>query len=367
LVLRRYFGVLYGILVALIVAIGVWWVIFLTHEGNRHERYELQRMATEREHAAQLIQNVPEIWADPQKHLGATYPDLIFRETADGVQVDIAPESIARVQREAQRWRRMFTAEGVFFLVLLAAGTTILTVAYRSEREFKRARELFLTSATHELKTPLASLRLYTETLDRPELGGKEGAAIRQRMLQDIQRLESLLEQILAMGYEEAAGLGKREILDLAAETRTILAEMDSFFTGHSAQVATDLPGGHHVLGQRFVLSMMLRNLLVNAVVHSRPPARVSLALSRQGRWVRLAVRDQGPGIARRDRKRIFEGFVRLAEPGDQSRPPTGAGLGLYLVKRKAELMGGRVELESEVGHGSTFTLVLPAANGAVA
>ncbi len=367
MVLRRYYGLLYGVLVVLIVALGAWWVIFLTQEGRNYERYQLQRMATDRIHAEYLIRTVPEVQSDPTGQLGETYPHLIFRATEDGITAEIDSLAVARVQREARRRQRMFTGEGIFFLLLLAAGTTILTLAYRSERAFKRARELFLTGATHELKTPLASLRLYTETLDRPELGAEESGRIRTRMLEDIGRLELLAEQILALGYEEEDSRSRYESLDVAEEVQAVLAEMDGFIRGHGARVETDLLPDQFVRGQRFVFALVLRNLLSNAVLHSPPPARVAITSAREGQWLRLSVQDHGPGIPRAERKRIFQEFVRAVDRGGSHAPlkeghrhSAGAGLGLYLVKRKMEMMGGKVELDSEVGKGSTFTLALP-------
>lgn len=371
MVLRRYFGFLYGILVVLIIALGVWWVYFLTSEGRTYEQFQLQRMTTDQVQANHLIRTVPEIAADPAGQLGESYPHLLFQKTAAGYQVEVDPRAVDRVRQEVRRRQRMFTAEGIFFLLLLAAGTTILTLAFRSEREFKRARELFLTGATHELKTPLASLRLYTETLQRPNLQKPRAERIRQHMLEDVERLENLVDQILALGYDEQNAGSRRENLDVAEETRSVLGELEGFLTGHGATVTTDLPAGHLVLGQRFIFGLLLRNLLSNAVHHSPHPVRIDLSLRQAGAWVRLAVSDDGPGIPRADRKRIFQEFVRGDGPNGQGnrespggRQHAGAGLGLYLVKRKMEMLGGKVELASKPGEGSTFTLVMPACEG---
>jgi signal transduction histidine kinase len=371
MVLRRYFGLLYGTLVVLIVALGVWWVYFLTSEGRTHEQIQLQRLSTDQIQANYLIQTVPQIAADPASHLSETYPHLLFRETATGYEAEIDPEAIDQVRQEVRRRQRMFTAEGIFFLLLLAAGTTILTLAFRSEREFKRARELFLTGATHELKTPLASLRLYTETLQRPNLKAASAERIHAHMVEDVERLENLVEQILALGYDEEGAGSHREVLDVGQETRDVLGELEGFLAGHGATVATDLPAEHLVWGQRFIFSLLLRNLLSNAVYHSRGPARIHITLGRDGAWVRLAVKDSGPGISRAERKNIFKEFVRgaetrgpEAEKSVTNQQHNGAGLGLYLVKRKVEMMGGKVELDSKPGEGATFTLVMPAYEG---
>lgn len=362
--LKRYFGLLYAVLVLLIVSIGVWWVVFLSYEGSRYEKFQLARMEADSTNAALLINAVPEIRDDPKGKLGDVYPHLTFREVRGGFEVSIDPAAVSEVRREAGRRRRMFTAEGIFLLCLLAAGSTILTLAYRSEREFKRARELFLAGATHELKTPLASLRLYTETLGRERLGEKEATGIRERMLEDVSRLETLLEQILALGYDEDAARSLAEVFDAGEEAEGVLQDMQGYLSAHEAAVETDLPAGHRIRAPRLVFALVLRNLVSNAVSHSDSPARVRVTLQRSGSWLRLAVRDWGPGIARKHRERIFRGFSRVIGAGSEGRNSGRAGLGLYLVKRQTEMMGGRVELGSEVGEGSTFTLVLPACDG---
>jgi signal transduction histidine kinase len=355
---------LYGLLVLLIVAIGVWWVIFLSYDGRRYEQYNRERIEADREAAAYVLRSAADTSATLLEDLRRVFPDLVFRETPAGVEAVVNPIAIEEVKREARRRKRMFTAEGIFFLSLLAAGATILTIAYRSEREFKRARELFLAGATHDLKTPLASLRLYTQTLDRHDIGEAEGARIRKRMIDDVQRLEALIEQILALGYDETAGNESDALLDLGEETERVLLELDHYLAANGASVERDLPAGHLVLASPFVLALLVRNLVVNAVSHSLSPAKVKVSLARRGRMLQLSVRDWGPGIPRRDRRKVFEGFVRLDEADGSGRKSPGTGLGLYLVKRQAEMMGGRVELLSEVGAGSTFTLMLPAHEG---
>jgi signal transduction histidine kinase len=359
--LRRHLGLIYAILVLLIVSIGVWWIVFLTREGRHYETLHLNRMAADRANVAILLRSSPQIRANPERHLGAAYPHLAFRAAGDSVDVEIRPEAIAQVKREAGRRQRMFTAEGSFLLLLLAAGSTILFLSYRSEREFKRARELFLTGATHELKTPLASLRLYTETLGRVEIGEREAARIRDSMLDDLERLETLLEQVLALGYDEYASQSAWESLDLGEETEEILRGMRGYLSAHNARVETDLQRGHSISAPRSILALVIRNLITNAVKHSPAPAEVRVSLSRRGHWLRLAVKDRGPGIPRRFHQKIFEGYVHIDDQGGVSRKSDRAGLGLYLVRRQTRIMGGRVEIESGEGEGSTFTLVLPA------
>jgi signal transduction histidine kinase len=352
-------GLIYGIVVGLLMLMGGWWVYFLTHEGAAAADVELQRLATERLHATFLLRVDPEITADPEGRLGEVFPSLRFRREADGtVSVAVDSTIVADIRARARRRRNMFLWEGLFFLLLLAAAATILLVAVRREQEFKRARELFLAGATHEFKTPLASLRLYTETLDRTGLAETDRARIRASMVDDIRQLEGLVNQVLALSGDEMFREEPRRRLDLAEECRTVLNELSGYIESQGALVTTELPDGHAILGQRLALGLALRNLIQNAIKFSPRPARVAITLRRRDRWHELSVADRGPGIPRKLQRKVFECFYS----GSDRRP--GAGLGLYLVRRSCERMGGRVELESTEGAGATFRISLPAYEG---
>jgi signal transduction histidine kinase len=252
----------------------------------------------------------------------------------------------------------MFLWEGLFILVLLGGAAAILVLALRREREFKRARALFLAGATHEFKTPLASLRLYTETLNRSGLAETDRTRIRAHMVEDIRKLEGLVNQILALSGDDAFREEPRRRLDVAAACRKVLADLQGYLEGRNAQVSAELPAGHYIRGQELAFDLIVRNLVQNAVKFSPEPARISIALARQDGWHRLSVADQGHGIPRRLHAKVFECFYSRSE----TQP--GAGLGLYLVRRCVDRLGGRIELASEEGRGATFTVLLPVYEG---
>ncbi|MFN2370017.1 MAG: sensor histidine kinase [Candidatus Krumholzibacteriia bacterium] len=356
--MRNRLGLLYGILVALLLTIGVWWVYFLTHEGRVFTEYRLQKLANDRLHASFLIQADQQIAADPQRFLGEAFPHLVYRRVPDGWEVEIEPVALARIRAESARTRNMFLYEGLVFLVLLAAGSTILMFSVRSERRFKEARELFLAGATHELKTPLASLRLYAETLGREGLKPADRARIHHRMVEDVGRLETLVDEVLSLSADDTFDQGPRRRLDLRDECAAVLEDLDRFAA--EGAVTLELAGarGATVFANRAIFALALRNLVVNAVRHCPPPVRIGVTVEPGKRWHRVTVRDDGPGIPRRLHDRIFESFFSEHRGGARTG---GAGLGLYLVKRNVDIMGGSVELDSDEGRGSAFTMVLPA------
>lgn len=356
---RPRYGFVYGLLVALIVAQGTWWVIYQTREGRRHEEAENRRLDLER--ALVEARLAPGVAADPDR-LRAEHPDIEIVPGPDGPRAVVSPAVRETLRNESARRRRMFEFEGSFFLGLLAAGTLVLVFAQRAEDRFRRSREVFLAGITHEFRTPLASLRLWAETLQRDDLDDEARGRIRARLLEDAVRMESLVAQVLAAGRGGELDPRLFEPLDAGREAKDVLREMEGYLRSRQATVTATLPEGLEFLGQREAFATALRNLVQNAAKYAPAPSTTDVRLTRDGKWLRLAVTDRGPGIAAKDRERIFEAFTRLddnePDPGTSTH---GAGLGLFLVKRNVEAMRGRVELDSEPGRGATFTLVLPA------
>lgn len=351
-------GVLYGILVGLLLIMGIWWMYFLTHEANVHAQFRRQKLTNDRLHASFLMQSDPRVMAEPERWLGESFPHLIFIRKQDTVDVQIDPRVIQEIDSSARKTRNMFLFEGLFFMVLLAAGSTILVLSWRSEARFVQARELFLAGATHEFKTPLASLKLYTETLGRSGLKEADRQLIRDRMIEDVGRLERLVNEVLTMSAEDTFGADPRTVVDLVAETEAVIEDLKGFAQDNDSFITFQHQDTHLMRGQAVAFVLALRNLLVNAVKHSDEGVSVLVTLTRHKGWHHLAVRDNGPGIPRRLQRRVFECFY-TCNPGKV--PSGGAGLGLYLVKRNLRAMGGRIELASEEGKGSTFTMILPA------
>lgn len=356
--MRNRLGLLYGILVGLLLTIGVWWVYFLTHEGQIYTEYRLQKLATDRLHASFLIQADQQIASDPRRYLGEAFPHLTYRRSAEGWDVDIEPAAMARIRAESSTTRNMFLYEGLVFLLLLAAGSTILMLSVRSEVRFKQARELFLAGATHELKTPLASLRLYAETLGREGLKPEDRRRIHGSMVEDVGRLETLVDEVLSMSADDTFDQGPRQRLDLRDECATVLEDLRRFAGDSGVTIDLTGPRGATIFGNRTTFALALRNLVINAVRHCPAPVRIDVGIEVGARWHRVTVRDDGPGIPRRLHDRIFDCFFSDCRDQAQSR---GTGLGLYLVKRNVDILGGSVELDSDEGRGSAFCMVLPA------
>ncbi len=354
-------GIIYGVLVALLLTMGVWWVYFLTSESNAHAESERQKLANDRLHALFLIQSNPAMQNDPEGTIGKSFPQLVFKRTNQGIEVLIDPVILKATEDKARTNLNMFLYEGLFFMVCLLAGSIILILSWRSETRFVQARELFLAGATHEFKTPLASLRLYTETLSREGLKETDKQRIQGRMVQDIQRLENLVDEILAMSADDTFSPGPKVPIDLVAASRSVIDNLRGVAQDNQAIITLEHDGRHLALGQEVAFTLALRNLLVNAIRHNDQPVKIEVILNRHRNWNLLTVKDNGCGIPRRLHDKVFDCFY---SGNKDSRPAGGAGVGLYLVQRNVTNMGGKIRIESDKDKGCTFYIMLPVHKG---
>lgn len=246
---------------------------------------------------------------------------------------------------------------------LLTGGVLLLLVDdTTAQLRLEETRRDFVANVSHELKTPVGAIALLAETVEECADEPDTVRHFAHRMQVESSRLSALVQEIIDLSrLQEPDALRNPEILDVD----TVVQEaIDSVRVAAASRRINLLSGGVpdlSVYGDRYLLVTALRNLLDNAVRHSRDAGRVSVGISRAEDQVRIAVVDQGDGIAEEHKTRVFERFFR-ADPA-RSRETGGTGLGLSIVKHVAADHGGRVELWSEPGKGSTFTVVLPEAS----
>lgn len=262
---------------------------------------------------------------------------------------------------------------GIIFFAVLVAGVVLNTVFLVREVRRNERQDSFLNAVTHELKTPIASIRLYLDTLQRRPLDEAQRKQFYAIMHADTDRLLSTVEQVLKAGE-----LGQRErhqnrvLIDL----KPLVAECIALTIGRqrlppdSIQL-TPVSGTNRlrVFGIAEDLRTAILNLLDNAVKYSPQgltPLEIRCTLAiRDYTYVTLAVSDRGLGIPEPELKRIFKRFYRI--PGRYAVKIKGTGLGLFLVRAIAKQHGGSIVATSDGAHkGSTFTLTLPLATTSV-
>ena len=252
---------------------------------------------------------------------------------------------------------------GVSTFTLIIAGLIVYTVFLVREMGITEQQDSFLNSVTHELKTPIASIRLYLETLQSREVGDAQRKEFYRIMLQDADRLQHTVEQVLRAGVaRQKRRLEHRGPVDLTwlvQECVDTVRERHHLAPEAIALAESDPNAPVVVEGDVDELRTAIANLLDNAVKYSVGAPQISVQTAGptpDTAWVR--VKDTGIGIPRAQLGRIFNRFYRFQPRGSKIK---GTGLGLYIVRSIAKKHGGRVFAESPgENKGSTFTLELP-------
>lgn len=250
---------------------------------------------------------------------------------------------------------------GILLLAFIIGGVVLNTIFLVREIRRNEQHDAFINAVTHELKTPVASIRLYLETLLTRPVEEQKRSEFYRIMLEDSDRLLSTIEQVLRTGrvgpsnrLVNSSPVNLSELLEeCVARARTLHGLSPESLSCKALPKLT-------VLGDIDELRAAISNLIDNAVKYSGAHVAIAAELSRyEGRFAVLTVRDRGIGIPKGELKRIFKRFYRISEP--KSVRVTGTGLGLYIVRSVAKRHGGRAWAESEgAGLGSTFSLQLP-------
>jgi signal transduction histidine kinase len=255
-------------------------------------------------------------------------------------------------------------ALGTTFFVLIIVGTGWLCAWLVSEMRLNQRQRAFLDAVTHEMKTPLASMRLSVETLMRHDPERERRRQFLTGMDEDLERLDRTVDQVLAAARAEEPG--RRQVRGIVVLREVLESCIDEIRDRHrlaSDAVALDGACDPIVRGDRAELAVV--NLLENAVKYSDEPVEVKVSVSgpRDGR-VSVDISDRGIGIPAGELRKIFQRFYRVGR--DVQRAAAGLGLGLFIVRNLVRRQGGRVEARSEGGGtGSRFVVTLRAANRA--
>ncbi|MCX6559377.1 MAG: HAMP domain-containing sensor histidine kinase [Candidatus Aminicenantes bacterium] len=250
-----------------------------------------------------------------------------------------------------------------FVTIMLAFGSYLTVRIVKRELEIARLRADFVSTVSHEFRSPLTGIRQLGSML----LDGRVPDSEKQRgyfkmIVQESDRLSRLVENILDFSRMEE---GRKEYrfapLDPTPWLRTVVADFVTEFAANGAAVEADIPDGLPLISaDREALGSAVRNLLDNAVKYSPGSKTVWLDAGAEGDAVKISVRDKGVGISEHDQKHIFDRFYRAE--AEISKRVKGVGLGLSLVKHVVTAHGGTVECRSRAGEGSDFIIRLPAA-----
>ena len=253
---------------------------------------------------------------------------------------------------------------GILVITLVGAvvtGIVLSLVFLRREENLSKLQIDFVSKVSHELKTPLTSIRMFVETLQLKRVSNPEEVdACLAVLARETGRLTERIDRLLDWGRMEAG----KKVYDLRPEpvAEVVQAALEAFqitTIGRDVKIDVDIaPNLPEMVADRGAVVDALLNLLTNAFKYTPEPRVIRVIARADAQFVRLAVQDNGRGIARSEHRRVFDKFYRIDER--LSREVEGSGLGLSIVNHVANGHFGKVELESDVGKGSTFTLLLP-------
>jgi signal transduction histidine kinase len=252
---------------------------------------------------------------------------------------------------------------GIIFFGAIIAGLVLNTIFLVREVRRNEQQDSFLNAVTHELKTPITSLRLYLQTLERRKITEQQRTDFYRLMLEDTDRLLGTVEQVLkASEVRQRSARKNWQDVNLSAVTRESLelARLRNGLSEQELRFGAEPPGNITLTGNPEELRTAVANLLENAVKYSgaKPEIVVNIATPDID-TILVQVRDNGVGIPRAELKRIFRRFYRANHRGAEQ--VKGTGLGLFIVRSIVRRHGGEAYAESDgEGQGSTFTIRLP-------
>ncbi|MEY3248018.1 MAG: hypothetical protein RL742_61 [Bacteroidota bacterium] len=304
----------------------IWWAVHLWRQNDRLFATEMELLEARFDVAKRGV-NVTEL------HSTKEYADMLDRY---------------------ERRRRMVLAEGVFFSGCLLFGLWLIQRSVKREVALAKQRRNFMLSITHELKSPIASIRLVFETLGKRELDREKLEKLCANGMRDADRLHNLVEDLLLAARLEDNWRPFPEPVDLQTVARDISAGLKIRFPNANIQIAIpdDFPP---VQADKSGLIAVVQNLLENAVKYSPAGAPVEFVAQKRPGGFRLTVTDRGYGIPENERRAVFEKFYRIGN--EETRQTTGTGLGLYIVHQVVVAHQGAIRVEDNSPQGTRFVV----------
>ena len=249
-----------------------------------------------------------------------------------------------------------YIGEGATFLIVILIGAAVVYTSFHRRIMLSRQQNNFMLSVTHELKSPLAAVKLNLQTLEKHQLDEEKRKLLIDRCIKESNRLNDLCNNMLFASQIE--GRQYRPAMEQFDLSEMVKAAVNEYANRYSRKFEQDIAPRCHISGDKVMLQIAVSNLLENAVKYTPDDKPIKVTLSNTGNMAILRVADQGAGIPDGEKKKIFNKFYRIGN--EESRKARGTGLGLYLTNRIILQHKGRITVKDNTPSGSVFEISLP-------
>ncbi|HTN18259.1 MAG TPA: HAMP domain-containing sensor histidine kinase [Chitinophagaceae bacterium] len=298
-------------------------------------------------------------WLSLEKQSRVIYDKEIIalRESMDA---SVYPVKYERLKEEINLRRskrsKQYLGEGLTFLFVILVGSSIVYTTHRFSNRLSRQQNNFMLSVTHELKSPIAAMKLTLQTLQKHKLDEQKQAELLQRCVTEADRLHELCNNILIASQMEG-GQYERD-WERISLTGLVQSCFDAYKMRYPHRFIAQIEEGIAAETDRMLLQMAINNLLENAVKYTPDDQPITVVLQQQQRRALICIKDLGPGIQEEEKRKVFEKFYRVGN--EDTRKTKGTGLGLYLTKKIMTYLKGNVVLRDNKPRGSIFELSVP-------
>jgi signal transduction histidine kinase len=264
---------------------------------------------------------------------------------------------LAIKERENTR-KRQYLGEGATFLAIILIGAGVVYSSIRSNHLLSRQQSNFILSVTHELKSPIAAVKLNLQTMARRKLNEETQMQLINRSVQEANRLDDLCNNLLLASQMESRHF---KSADERINLSEVASECIQAYEHRSKNVfVPEIEDDCFTVGDRLLWKLTINNLLENAVKYTPAETKVTLQLSRQDDELVLAIADEGQGIPDEEKGKIFKKFYRIGN--ENSRKTKGTGLGLYLTSKIVQQFKGSILVRDNAPKGTVFEITVTAA-----
>lgn len=294
-----------------------------------------------------------------QKQSGIIYAKevAILKNQVDSTAKPVVyNQRLAELKRELSLHRSQYIGEGTTFFLVILIGAAVVYTSFTRRIIMSRQQGNFMLSVTHELKSPIAAMKLNLQTLEKHQLPEDKRKQLLERCIRESNRLNELCNKILvASQIEGRIYKPTRETFDLSELVEDALHD---YAIRYPRPFNEDIEAGCKIVGDRMMLHIAVNNLLENAIKYTPSDKPIAVKLqSKQGDAI-LDVIDQGAGIPDSEKRKIFNRFYRVGN--EESRKSKGTGLGLYLTDKIIRQHKGRIVVKDNQPNGSIFEICLP-------